>query len=283
MRRLEATRPRRAADAGASALFLGRVMHRRLDRVAHRFTYRVFSLLVDLDELPLLAHSRRLFSHNRWNVLSLWDRDHGPKDGTALRPWIDAQLRRAGLDPVGGSVQLLCFPRLFGYVFNPLSLWFCRDRSGRLQAVLYEVRNTFGEWHGYLIPVDAGHARGRPVRQRCEKRFYVSPFIDMKARYDFRVNEPGETFDLVIRESAGGAPVLAATHVATRAALTDANLLSAVISHPLMTARVMVGIHWQALRLWRKGAAFHRRPPPPRETVTLVGRLSDARGTSFPA
>jgi uncharacterized protein len=257
-------------------------MHRRLDRIAHSFTYRVFSLLIDLDDLPALDRGRRLFSHNRWNVVSVWDRDHGPKDGTALRQWIDNQLLRFGLDPSGGSVRLLCFPRLFGYVFNPLSLWFCHNRSGRLHAILYEVRNTFGEWHGYLFPVEAEAMPGGLIRQECEKLFYVSPFIDMKARYEFRLHEPGERFDLVIRESVGNERVLVATHVATRIQLTDMNLLRAVIRLPLMTIRVIVGIHWQGFRLWRKGAAFRHRPKPPDELVTLVGSLQGERSSSAP-
>jgi DUF1365 family protein len=183
-----------------SCLYFGRVMHKRLQPFRHRLDYRVFSLYLDLDELPALTQRLRLFSHNRWNLFGFLDRDHGPRDGTALRPWIEGHLAEAGIELEGGAIRLLCFPRLLGYVFNPLSIWFCYHRSGRLAAMFYEVRNTFGEMHGYLIPVDPARAPGAPILQSCDKGFYVSPFIGMAATYHFRLAEPDARLSVLIRQ-----------------------------------------------------------------------------------
>ncbi len=253
-----------------SCLYFGQVMHRRLMPFRHRLDYRVFSLYVDLDELPALARRLRFFSHNRWNLFAFQDRDHGARDGTALRPWLDARLAEAGIDLEGGPVRLLCFPRVLGYVFNPLSIWFCYHKSGRLAAVLYEVRNTFGEQHCYLIPVDPGRAPGRPILQSCDKGFYVSPFIGMTATYHFRVREPDERLAVVIRQWTPEGALLVASQTGQRRPLTDTTLLRAFVTYPLMTLKVIAGIHWHALKLWRKGAKLVPRPPAPDNAVTLV-------------
>jgi DUF1365 family protein len=166
--------------AFASGLYASRVMHQRFFPVGHRFTYGVWYLLADLDELPRLDRAIPGFAHNRTALVSVHDRDHGPRDGSPLRPWIEARLAEAGIDLQGGPVRLLCFPRVFGYVFNPLSVWFCHGPDGELRAILYEVSNTFGETHGYLVPVPAGDDRA-VIRSGFDKELFVSPFIDMAA------------------------------------------------------------------------------------------------------
>lgn len=250
----------------AASLYVGEVMHRRLRPFQHRFVYRVFSICIDIDRLQEIASASRLFACNGPGLLSFHDRDHGPRDGTSLRPWIDGQLRAAGL-PTGGPIRLLCFPRILGYVFNPLSMFFCHDVSGRLIAILHEVKNTFGEQHGYLIPVSGEGV----VRQEAEKLFYVSPFIAMDCRYRFRIVPPGERMAIVIRQSDAEGDLLVATHRARRLAFSDRNLLRCLLGHPLMTLKVISAIHWQALRLWLKGARVHERPPAPASQVTLGG------------
>ena len=253
-----------------SCLYFGRVMHKRLRPFRHRLDYRVFSLYLDLDELPALSRRLRFFSHNRWNLFGFLDRDHGARDGTALRPWLDERLAEAGVDLEGGAVRLLCFPRLLGYVFNPLTIWFCYHRSGRLAAVLYEVRNTFGEKHGYLIPVDPARAPGDPILQSCEKGFYVSPFIGMAATYHFRLSEPDERLAVLIRQWTPDGELLIASQTGRRRPLDDATLVRAFFAYPLMTVKVIASIHWQALKLWRKGARPVPRPPAPDHAVTHV-------------
>ncbi|MBI3517086.1 MAG: DUF1365 family protein [Proteobacteria bacterium] len=261
-----------------SCLYVGEVMHRRA-QPHHRLRYRVFSLLIDLDELPMLDARLRWFAHNRFNLVSFHDRDHGRCDGSPPRAWVDAALAAHGIE-TGGRIALLCFPRLFGYVFNPLSIFFCYAPSGALSAILYEVRNTFGDKHGYLIEVPRDHAAGAAIAQACAKAFHVSPFLPIAGEYRFRLQPPGARLAIQIRHLIDDAEVLLATHRAERRELTDATLLRSVIRHPLMTVKVIAGIHWEALFLWLKRARYHPRPAPPAHDGSFVRAagpdLSDA-------
>lgn len=254
--------------------YRARVAHRRRSPVRYRFDYRVFALLLDLDRLEQDASRLRLLSLERFNLLSFHRRDHGPRDGSPLRPWIDALLRhQAGIDLEGGRVRLLCMPRVLGYGFNPLSLWYCEHRDGRLRAVLCEVHNTFGEAHGYLL-----HAHGAPlawpVRGRKAKRLHVSPLIGMDAAYHFRIDEPGERATIAITEYETAAGEDAARVVLTAAwdgrarPLDDVQLARACLTLPLMTLGVMAAIHWQALLAWLRGAPWWRKPAPPPHGVS---------------
>ena len=249
-----------------ACLYFGSVMHERLRPRRHALRYRVFSLLVELDEIPALAARLALFSHNRFNLFAFHDRDHGRRDGSALRPHVEASLARAGIALDGGAIRLLCFPRMLGYVFNPLSIYFCHHRDGDLRAILYEVRNTFGEMHSYLIP--ASHA-GAVQRQSCDKTFYVSPFMEMACRYEFRLAVPGERLAVTIRQTDAAGPVLHASLEGRRVPLTDRALVLAFLRYPLMTLKVIAGIHWEAAKLWRKGLRPLPRPAPPRDAVTI--------------
>ena len=234
-----------------SGLYEGAVMHRRLKPARHAFRYRVFSLLIDLDELPGLDRSLRLFSWNRRAVFSFHDKDHG--DGRDLRAWLDDLLRHAGI-AADGPRRVLCYPRIFGYVFNPLSVWFCHDGDETLRAIVYEVHNTFGERHAYVLPVSV--AAGC-VHQVVEKDFFVSPFLSMNCVYRFRIVPPNDDVAIVIREEEAGAPVLDASFAGKRKRLTDRTLLGALLRYPLMTLKVMAAIHLEAVHLMRKGVARH--------------------------
>lgn len=257
----------------ASGLYVGSVMHHRVKPVRHRLSYRVVSLLADLDELPRLDRELRLFAHNRFGLLGFRDRDFGPLGGmgTDLKGWAEGQIAAAGIEG-GGPVRLLCFPRVLGFVFNPLCVWFCHRRDGTLAAIIHEVSNTFGQRHAYLIPAAAGP--DGLVRQRCDKGFYVSPFMDMETAYHFRIRPPGglagEPLAVSIRQTDAEGPVLHAALTARRVELTDGAILRAWARHPLMTAKVVAGIHWEALHLWRKGLAIRPRPPAPAHPVTIV-------------
>ncbi len=244
----------------ASCLYYGRVMHKRLRPFSHRFSYRSFSMLIDLDELAGLDRKLRFFSHNRPNIFSFHDSDHGARDGTPPRAWLDERLAERDIALDGGQVQVLCMPRILGYVFNPLSIWFCRDRSGRLKAIVYEVRNTFGEQHCYVEPVEKNWNEGDALIQSCDKAFYVSPFIGMKARYNFRLKIPAQVLSVVIRQQVPEGEMLVATQKGKRAELSSLALLSTLLRYPLMTFKVTGAIHWEALRLWFKGARFQKRP-----------------------
>lgn len=248
----------------ASGLYAGVVTHARLKPRRHRLRYRIFMLLLDLDELPALSRRLRLFGHDRAALTSFHQRDHGDGAGD-VRGWVEAQLAEAGL-PGGGPIRVLCMPRVLGGVFNPLSVWFCHRADEALSAILYEVNNTFGQRHSYLIPA----AEAAVVRQTCGKAFYVSPFMDMELAYGFRIAPPGEAVSIAVEVRDAEGLVLATRFAGRRAELTDAAILRAWASHPLMTLGVMAAIHWEALKIWRKGIGLRRRPPAPERPVTVA-------------
>jgi DUF1365 family protein len=239
-----------------SALYEGWVMHRRVRPRHHRFKYRVFAMLLDLDELPGLDKRLSLFSWNRRGLFSFHDRDHG--DGRGLKLWLDEMLARADLS-ADGSRQVLCYPRILGYVFNPLSVWFCRDAAGALKAVVYEVHNTYDERHAYVLPVEDE----KLVRHGCAKDFYVSPFLTPDCRYNFRIRPPGEDVSIAINEDEAGQPILNASFAGERRPLTDRTLLRLLFAYPLMTVKVVLAIHFEAVRLMRKGIRRHSHTPRP--------------------
>ncbi|MEM7668015.1 MAG: DUF1365 domain-containing protein [Pseudomonadota bacterium] len=245
--------PQSDASQSAPCLYQGEVMHIRLTPFKHQFRYRVFSLLVDIDRLADSCGALWLLRLDRLGLLSFWRRDHGPRDGSDLRPWVEDQLARHDR-PVPARIWLLSFPRILGYAFNPLSVYFCEDADGRLESVIYEVKNTFGDQHPYVLsaPADSDGA----VRHEEAKDFYVSPFIGMDQTYAFTVRPPGERLSIRIRQRDAQGPWLIATQNGLRRPLTDASLLAMWARHPLMTFKVFGAIHWQALKLAIKGARF---------------------------
>lgn len=252
-----------------SALYAGKVMHQRLKPRRHRLSYRMFLLLLDLDEIDALAARLRLFSRNRFNFFGFVDRDHGDKSGGSLRAYVERQLNASGIEADGGPIRLLSMPRMFGYAFNPLSVYFCHRRQGDLTAILYEVSNTFGQRHSYLIPVDDSGREGS-IEQHCDKHFYVSPFLAMDMHYRFRVGPPGDEVSIHITGSDDQGPLIVASFSGRRRRLTDATLARALLAYPLLTIKIIAAIHWEALLLWAKGMRFHARPDPPRQPVTHV-------------
>ncbi len=253
----------------ASGIYIGAVTHTRFSPTIHHLKYGVFQLLLDVDEIPLLSRKLSLFSHNRINIFSHHDSDHADGKASPLRDYVEATLRAKGFAFSGGRIQLLCMPRLFGFVFNPLSIYFCYDDIGILVAILYEVNNTFGQRHTYLIAVDSMY--GRPVRQTCRKILHVSPFMSMDMTYDFTMSEPGASLATKVdARDASGAVVLTAAFSGTRREMTDAALLKALAAHPLLTVKVVTAIHFEAIKLWLKGMQLKALPPPPSEKVTYV-------------
>jgi uncharacterized protein len=248
------------ASIEAAALYFGEVMHARLRPIGHRFSYRVMSLLIDLDRLDDADRKSPLFAVNRAALYSFHEADHGDRDGSSLRAYAQARAAEHGVDLTGGRVLLLCYPRLFGYTFNPLSVYFCHRADGRPALIIYEVRNTFGEIHAYVLPVRPGEASCAGIRQTQDKLFYVSPFIEMAMRYHFHISPPGEHVRLRILETGHQGPHFAATFSGRRFALTTGALLRAFFSLPLVSFKIVAAIHWEALRLWLKGAALVPRP-----------------------
>lgn len=262
--------PSDATPARRSALYLGSVMHTRLGAIRHRFRYRVASVLLDLDELSALDRDLALFSVERPNLFSFRFRDHGARDGSDLRTWVEDAFVGAGRPLDGGRILVLCFPRVLGYVFNPITIYWGYRPDGALAGVLYEVKNTFGDQHGYLVPVDDDHRPGAPLIQAADKCFHVSPFLPIDGGYRFRLDEPGERLRVLIRMvGPHGDDRLIATQTGARRPLSDASLLASLFTHSWVTVKVMAAIHWEAARLWWKGALFHRRPEPPLDAVSL--------------
>ena len=249
-------------------IYLSSVVHTRFAPVRHGFRYRVGYLLLDIDRLSGLDQRLRLFAWNRAGLFSIHNRDHGPRDGSALRPWIEQTLREHGVEMAGGRVRLLCFPRILGYAFNPVSLWYCDYPDGRPAAVLCEVRNTFGEYHNYLLPPAPGGVFDWQATHHKSKCFHVSPFLGNGGNYAFRVRAPGQRLSLHIREFTAGQAVLAAGISGHVRPLEDADLLRLFVAMPLMTFRIFAMIHWQALKLWWRGVPVYRKPPPPRRQTS---------------
>lgn len=261
----------------AAVLYPGEVMHARLKPFGHRFVYSVFSLLIDIDRLAELDRTSSVFSVNRANVTSFYESDHVEISGETIRQFADRLLTGAGLAKPAARILLLCYPRIFGYVFNPISVYFAYDEDGVLLALIYAVRNTFGERHTYVAPLREGELSEAGVRQERQKLFHVSPFIGMDARYHFRVMPPGRTVKLRIHETEAGEALLAATFTGTARDFSTSGLIGCLLKIPAMTWKIMAGIHWEAMKLWLKGARFHRSPLPP---ATVSYRDHGARPTA---
>ncbi len=259
-----------------SGIYAGKVMHQRLQPEQHGFHYRTFSLCIDLDELPALKQLR-LLSVNRFNLLSFFEKDHGNGHGD-LASHVRQLLTRRGYEQAGARIRLLCYPRILGYVFNPLSVYFCYDASDQLQVILYEVTNTFKQRHTYLIP--AGNEK--QLQHSCDKQMYVSPFMPLDTRYSFSIKPPAGAVSVGIRQHDMQQQLLfKATFAGQHQTLSDAALLRLFISHPLMTLKVMAGIHWEALQLWRKKLRLQPREKGPRNSISWYDQNGDFHNESL--
>ena len=244
-----------------SAIYEGIVGHLRRRPFHYRFRYPLFSLLLDLDEIDALAERIAFFSHNRTNLVSFHDNDHGPRDGSSLRSWLESEMRTLGIVDRPGAIRVLCLPRILGYAFNPLTVWFIDDGNGTLRWVLYEIHNTFGESHSHFAVFGNGD-------HRFLKRLHVSPFFDVSGGYRVRISEPAERFSLVIEYRDGEDLALTATLTARRSPLRSTHLVAALARYPFVTVKVIAAIYLQAATLWLKGARYRRHPQPPLDAVS---------------
>jgi DUF1365 family protein len=251
----------------AASLYIGRTVHTRFAPRPHRFAYGVFQLLLDIDRMDEAFAGLKLMRLGRLGLFSFEPRDHGARDATPLRDWVTARLAEAGITASARRIRLLSFPRVLGFVFNPLSIYFIHDEDERLEAVIYEVNNTFGQTHAYVTPATGAASE----HQAVDKAFYVSPFFRVEGGYRFRLSAPAERFKLVIVKEVDGQRDFVASQMAHRRALTDSQLLRLSFVMPLMTFGVVAAIHWEALRLWIKGAPFGARPAGPKAGMS-VGR-----------
>lgn len=262
-----------------SAIYAGRVRHMRFRPRRHALAYRVFWMLLDLDEIDALAARLRLFSRNRFNLYAFRDADYGDRSGRPLRPQIEAALDEAAIGHDGGPIRLLTMPRILGYAFNPLSTYFCYRRDGRLIATVYEVHNTFGEIHSYVAPAEAEAGR---LHQEAAKLFHVSPFMGLAMRYDFTVVPPGEAIAVTIDGHDAEGRLIAATLSGRRMPLSDGTLLKLLATHPLLTLKVTAAIHWHALRLLAKRIAWRPHPGAPATRFSRGHSVLQAKGQTRP-
>lgn len=273
-----------------SALYPGIVRHRRRGEVDHELTSRVVMGLFDLDELAALDASVRGFGVDRAAPVAFRSSDHGHGDGSDLRSWLGGLATSAGIHDVSGPARVLCMPRVLGYAFDPISVWFCHDRHGRLSAVVHEVRNTFGGRHAYVVPeplvgavggpaTPGGEDAGRVLHHRADKAFHVSPFFDVDGDYEFRLRVPAGRVAVGITHHAGDGHVLTASFVGRRAPFTTAELWRQMLRHPVLPQRAVAQIHLEAVKLWRKGARY--RPVPPHDVdVTTATATSPSDATT---
>ena len=238
-----------------SNIYEGKVIHKRFKPKYHYFKYNVFSLFLDLDEINLIQKKIKIFSNNSFNILSFCDKDHGPRDGSNLKNWVIENLKSNNIKFENIKVKLLCYPRIFGYVFNPLSIFFVYDNHSKIIAVLYEVKNTFGEQHTYIFKVEDENI----ITNSCDKKFFVSPFIEMKSKYSFRIIKPEKKLSVSIEQSDMEGKLLYASQDGVAKEINNKNMLLSYISHPLMTFKVIAAIHFEALKLWLKGVKLVKK------------------------
>jgi DUF1365 family protein len=250
----------------SSAIYTGIVTHVRWKPFEHRLRFGLFSLLLDLDEVDRLTGRIPFFSRNRFNLVSFYDRDFGPRDGSDLRTWLVTEMAQAGIDEAPGRIRVLSLPRILGYQFNPLTVWFVDDGSGTPRWILYEIHNTFGESHAHLVEVSGSDRYDHGFA----KELFVSPFFDVEGRYRVRSRQPADTLAIVIDYETDGTRALTATLRGARRRLSAWPLLRSVLVYPLVTLRVITGIHWEAAKLWAKGATYRRRPEPPAEAMSMT-------------
>jgi uncharacterized protein len=242
-----------------AGLFRGRTVHVRFGAVEHKLAYEIFQLLVDVDAPAASFAGLKWLKYNKFAPFSFYDRDHGDRSGASLRPWVEARLAEAGVELHGGPIRLLTFPRVLGFVFNPLSVFFAYAPTGELVGVIYEVNNTFGETHSYVAPA----SNATIEHHSADKVFHVSPFFDVSGRYAFTLRAPGDGLTLVIDKYKDAVRDHVATLKAKRLPLTDAALIKAFFTIPLLTIKVVAAIHFEALKLLFKGARYHEKPAPP--------------------
>ena len=237
-----------------SCIYNGEVTHTRFKPVRHFLKYKTFSLLIDLDEINILDKSIGIFSHNKFNIFSFYDNDHGGRDGSSLKKWVLTNISKLNIKGKIDKIKILCYPRIFGYVFNPLSIIYCYE-SNKLKAIFYEVKNTFNEQHTYIFKIKDGEE----IIQKCRKKFYVSPFMDMETYYNFKLINPKEKLSVFIKQTDADGTVLTATQTGEKKEFSFKQLLINFFRYPLMTIKIIGSIHFEAFLLWKKGAIYRKR------------------------
>ena len=249
-----------------SAIYNGTVIHKRFKPKVHFFKYKVFSLLIDLSELDYLSKNIKFFSHNKFNLVSFYEKDHGNRDGSSLILWVKKNLEENNINSENVRIKLLCYPRILGYVFNPLSVFYIYDADEKLICILYEVKNTFGEQHTYIFKVNNDQ---NLYQHNCSKKFHVSPFIEMNCKYFFRLLKPGEKISVIIDQYQTDEKILYASQDGQRVDFNTKELIKSYLKHPLMTFKIISAIHFEAFKLWIKGIKFIKKKLKIKNNITF--------------
>ena len=249
-----------------SAIYNGKVIHKRFKPKVHYFKYKVFSLLIDLSELEILDKKVNFFSYNKFNLISFYEKDHGDRDGSSLTSWVKKNLEKYNIQAKDIKIKILCYPRIFGFVFNPLSVFYIYNLQDQLISILYEVKNTFGEQHTYIFKVTKD---ANLVQNNCSKKFHVSPFIEMNCNYFFRLLKPGNKISVIIDQYDNEDQILYASQDGTRSDFNTQHLIKSYLKHPIMTFKIILAIHFEAFKLWAKGIKFIKKKIKIKNNITI--------------
>ena len=249
-----------------SAIYNGQVIHKRFKPKVHYFKYKVFSLLIDLSELEILDKKINFFSINKFNLISFHEKDHGERDGSSLNKWVHQNLEKNNIQTKDIKIKILCYPRIFGFVFNPLSVFYVYNLKDQLISILYEVKNTFGEQHTYIFKVTKD---SNLIQNNCSKKFHVSPFIEMDCTYFFRLLKPGNKISVIIDQYDNEDKILFASQDGRRSDLNTKHLIISYLKHPIMTFKIILAIHFEAFKLWAKGIKFIKKKIKIKNNITI--------------
>ena len=249
-----------------SAIYNGQVIHKRFKPKVHYFRYNVFSLLIDLSELEAIDKEISFFSLNKFNLISFFEKDHGERDGSSLINWVNKNLEKNNIPIQDIKIKILCYPRILGFVFNPLSVFYVYNLQNKLISILYEVKNTFGEQHTYIFKITKDE---NLVQNKCAKKFHVSPFIEMDCNYFFRLLKPGDKISVIIDQYDKEDKILFASQDGIRTDFNSKELIKSYLKHPLMTFKIIIAIHYEAFKLWLKGIKFIKKKIKIKNNITI--------------
>jgi len=249
-----------------SSIYNGQVIHKRFKPKVNYFKYNVFSLLIDLSELEILDKKVNFFSYNKVNLISFYDKDHGERNGSSLVEWVHNNLKKNNISTDDIKIKILCYPRIFGFVFNPLSVFYVYNLNDQLISILYEVKNTFDEQHTYIFRVEKD---ANLIQNNCSKKFHVSPFIEMDCNYFFRLLKPGNKISVIIDQYDAQDKILYASQDGVRSDFNTKCLIKSYLKHPIMTFKIILAIHYEAFKLWTKGIKFIKKKIKIKNNITI--------------
>ena len=255
-----------------SSLYSTTIVHERFHDFKHKFKYFILSIFIDHDELIELTKKIKVFSYNKFNIFSYYENDHGYRDGRLLREFVEDFLSLHQIKYKKLKINIMCFPRILGYVFNPLSTIYCYDDK-KLIAIFYEVKNTSNEQHTYCFAGN-NNKNANEYTHECDKNFYVSPFIGMKVRYKFKNLPPNQKMSVVIDLfDKNNKKFLTASQYGLKLSLNSFSLLNQLFSNPLVTIKVIFAILYETIFIIFKGGKYYTRQKKITDSISFEGYL----------